>query len=144
MFFFSAMILYMKSLMALKRKELGLTQGQLGKMVGCTASMISRVEKRKCPFPDELKEKVAQILGVKIEELSHTKFDVNDYIKLAGLIAEELALFQEKEKLNISPEDLGQITQSAMEFLLEKDPRSWRIDMKGLMAFAYSRNERRR
>ena len=134
------MILHMKSLMASKRKELRLTQGQLGKMVGCTASMISRVEKKKCPFPDELKEKVAQILGVKIEELDQDNFDAGDYIKLAGLIAEELALFQEKEKLNISPAEIGKITQSAMKYLEKKDPRTWRIDMRGLLAFAYSKD----
>jgi len=60
----------MKCLVRQRREELGFSQGELARKVGCAREQINRVEKQKIKNPGiELCKKIAEALYVDVDKL---------------------------------------------------------------------------
>ncbi len=58
-----------ESNMRTARKRLGLNQLDLSKMVGCTESLITKIETGRCDPDSELRGRIAGALGIKTWEV---------------------------------------------------------------------------
>lgn len=59
----------MKNLLKIKRWEAGLKQYELAFLLGCSATYLSMVENNRVEATNDFKKKVAEIFGVKVEDL---------------------------------------------------------------------------
>jgi len=59
----------MKNLVKLKRWEAGLKQYELAFLLGCSSSYLSGVENNRIEATSEFKQKAAEMLGTRVEDL---------------------------------------------------------------------------
>jgi transcriptional regulator with XRE-family HTH domain len=93
------------------RKEKGLTQKQLGKMVGVSESFIDEIESGKRVMKDDMLSRITKVLGQTADKAD--MYDASDIIR------EETT---EKAPIKLAPKPVQQVWSDALESIMKTVP----------------------